>query len=189
MRPVLIDGGFLDMRYLGKAARIDEPATYDAAFLIANHRVRGVGYCAIARNNFRFKKRIPQGWHQNVCDPNLPTHDERQNIHQLLDGFDPKDYRDFINQTTHPRKCRLGMGRRSILMTGETNLTASYLRESLMAFWGEALAPSSRARRVSSSRCLPRFRTDGRVSWKSPSPHRTTTGSATGARPWPGWSN
>ena len=108
MRPVLIDGGFLDMRYFGKAARIDEPATYDAAFLIANHRVRGVGYCAIARNNFRFKKRIPQGWHLNVCDPNLPTHDERQNIHQPLDGFDPKDYRDFINQTTQLWKIDLG---------------------------------------------------------------------------------
>lgn len=98
-RPELIDGGFLDMRYLGKAPRIDEPETYDASFLLANRRVRGVGYNPIATENFRFKRRIPKGWHLNVCDPNLPTNDVSQNIHQPLDDFAPTDFRDFINQT------------------------------------------------------------------------------------------
>lgn len=98
-RPQLVDGPFVDMRYLGKAPELDNPETYDASFLLANQRVRGVGFDAVGRRNFRFKKRIPKGWHLNVCDPNLPTNDDAQNAHQPLPGFQTTDFRDFINQT------------------------------------------------------------------------------------------
>lgn len=107
-RPRLIDGGFIDMRYLGKAPELDNPQTYDASFLIANQRVRGVGYEAIGRNNFRFKKRIPRGWHLNVCDPNLPTNDPEQNVHHPLPDFSTTDFHDFINKTAEMWKIDLG---------------------------------------------------------------------------------
>lgn len=42
-RPQLVDGPFVDMRYIGKAPELDNPETYDASFLMANQRVRGVG--------------------------------------------------------------------------------------------------------------------------------------------------
>jgi hypothetical protein len=58
-----------------------------------------VGFEAIGRSNFRFKKRIPKGWHLNVCDPNLPTNDPKRNIHQPLPDFVTTDFRDFIHQT------------------------------------------------------------------------------------------
>lgn len=48
------------MRYLGKAPELDNPETYDASFLMANQRVRGVGYEAIGRRRFRFKKSVPR---------------------------------------------------------------------------------------------------------------------------------
>ncbi len=98
-RPQLTKGGFVDMRYLGRATALDDPTSYHAAFVLANHRVRGVDYEPVGRQNFRFKKRIPKGWHQNVCDPNLPTTHDAQNLHQPLDGFAPTDFVDFINLT------------------------------------------------------------------------------------------
>jgi hypothetical protein len=107
-RPQLVDGPFVDMRYLGKAPVLDRPETYDASFLLANRRVRGVGYEAVGRWNFRFKKRIPKGWHLNDCDPNLPTNDPGQNIHQPLPDFSATDFRDFINQTARMWKIDLG---------------------------------------------------------------------------------
>lgn len=107
-RPELLNGPFIDIRYLGKAPELDNSETYDASFLLANQRVRGVGYCSIGRHNFRFKTRIPKGWHQNVCDPNLPTNDPKQNIHQPLPNFSTTDFRDFINQTAKMWNIDLG---------------------------------------------------------------------------------
>jgi hypothetical protein len=107
-RPQLVDGPFVDMRYVGKAPELDNPETYDANFLLANQRVRGVGYDPIGRQNFRFKRRITKGWHLNVCDPNLPTTDLKQNIHHPLADFSTTDFRDFINQTAKMWKIDLG---------------------------------------------------------------------------------
>lgn len=107
-RPHLIDGGFIDMRYLGNAPRLDQPETYEAAFLLANQRVRGVGYNPIPRENLRYKRRIPKGWHQNVCDPNLPTHDDRQNVHHPLPDFAPTDFKDFVSRTAEMWNIDLG---------------------------------------------------------------------------------
>lgn len=107
-RPQLIDGPFVDFRYVGNAPLLEEPTTYEANFLIANQRVRGVGYCEVGRGNLRYKRRIPKGWHLNVCDPNLPTNDDRQNIHQPLPDFSITDLRNFINQTAAMWKIDLG---------------------------------------------------------------------------------
>jgi hypothetical protein len=97
-RPELVDGPFVDMRYLGKAPELDNPETYDASLLLANQRVRGVGYDPIGKRNFRFKKRIPKGWHLNVCDPNLATNHPEQDVHHPLPDFATTDFRDFINR-------------------------------------------------------------------------------------------
>jgi hypothetical protein len=107
-RPELTDGGFVDMRYLGKAPISDDYSSYDASFLIANQRVRGVGYHEIGQQRFRFKKRIPKGWHLNVCDPNLPTDDPKQNIHHPLPEFSVTDFHHFIQQTAKMWKIDLG---------------------------------------------------------------------------------
>jgi hypothetical protein len=107
-RPELLDGPFVDMRYLGKAPLLDEPTSYDASFLIANRRVRGVGYADVERQNFRFKKRIPKGWHLNVCDPNLPTHNPEHNVHHPLSDFAATDFHDFIRQTAKMWQVDLG---------------------------------------------------------------------------------
>lgn len=107
-RPHLIDGPFVDLRYLGKAPVLDDPTSYDASFLIANQRVRGVGYNPVEHSNFRLRKTKPKGWHLNVCDPNLPTNDPRQNDHQPLPDFSVTDFRDFINQMAALWKIDLG---------------------------------------------------------------------------------
>lgn len=107
-RPELVDGPFVDMRYLGKAPVVTDSTTYDASFLLAGQRVRGVGCAKLARNNLRFKQRIPKGWHLNVCDPNRPTNDPKRNVHQPLPEFSPTDFRDFINKTAEMWKIDLG---------------------------------------------------------------------------------
>ncbi len=63
---------------------------YDASLLLDSERVRGVGYCPVARQNFRAKLTIPAGWHQNICDPNVPTDHPEWNRHEPLPGFQPK---------------------------------------------------------------------------------------------------
>lgn len=107
-RPQLVDGPFVPLRYLGKAPVLDDPTSYDGSFLVANQRVRGVGYHEVGRGNFRFKQRIPKGWHLNVCNPNLPTNDPAQNIHHPLPEFSVTDFRDFISRTAEMWKIDLG---------------------------------------------------------------------------------
>lgn len=107
-RPQLVDGSFVDMRYLGKAPELTNPETYDASFLLDNRRVRGVGYEPVGRHRFRFKGSPPKGWHLNVCDPNLPTNDPKQNVHHPLTDFQITDFRDFINQTAERWHIDLG---------------------------------------------------------------------------------
>jgi hypothetical protein len=94
----LVNGQFLDLRYLGKATILTQPPSYDASLILAAHRVRGIGFNAVGRNNLRAKKRLPAGWHQNLCNPNLPTLDPEYNRHEPLRGFAPSDFGDFIRQ-------------------------------------------------------------------------------------------
>ena len=95
----VVDGGFVDLRFLGKAGRLEQPTSYDASLLLDSERVRGVGYCPVARQNFRAKLRIPAGWHQNICDPNVPTDHPEWNRHEPLPGFQPTDLKNFIHAT------------------------------------------------------------------------------------------
>lgn len=94
----LQEGPFVDLRYLGKAANNTQPNTYEASLILAGYRVRGVGHHAVGRNNLRAKRRIPAGWHQNICDPNLPTVHPEYNRHEPLRAFAPSDLGDFINR-------------------------------------------------------------------------------------------
>lgn len=94
----LLDGPFVDVRYLGKAALLAQPPTYGASLILAAHRVRGIDYHAVGRNNLRAKRRIPPGWHQNFCHPHLSTLDPEHNRHEALRGFAPTDFEDFIRR-------------------------------------------------------------------------------------------
>ena len=94
----LVDGPYTDLRYLGRAGRADMPETYDCSLLLDQQRVRGIGYCPVARHNFRAKLRIPAGWHQNVCDPNVATNHPEWKRHDALPGFAPTDFSDFIRK-------------------------------------------------------------------------------------------
>lgn len=107
----LVDGPYVDLRFLGRAARRDDPSSYDTSLLIDQQRVRGIGYCAVGRNNFRAKRRVPAGWHQNICDPNMPTDDAEWNRHEALPSFSPSDFRDFVRQAADLWNIDLGLDR------------------------------------------------------------------------------
>ena len=92
----LCDGPYIELRYLGKAADHTQPPTYESAVILGAHRVRGVGYNAVGRNNLRAKQRIPAGWHENRCDPNLPTTNPEYNCHKPLPEFAPTDFGSFV---------------------------------------------------------------------------------------------
>ena len=94
----LVDGPFGALRYLGKDPDHREPPTYEANLILAGHRVRGVGHNFVGRNNLRAKQRIPAGWHQNKCDPNLPTTHVEYNRHEPLLAFAPTDLGDFVSK-------------------------------------------------------------------------------------------
>lgn len=95
----LLDGPYCDMRFLGRAGRKEWPSCYEAQFLLDQQRVRGVGFCAVGRQSFRAKLRIPAGWHQNICDPNMPTDHPEWNRHEPLLNFAPTDFSDFTKKT------------------------------------------------------------------------------------------
>lgn len=95
----LLDGPFCDMRFLGKAGRNEDPTSYDSSLLLDQQRIRGIGYCPVERRNFRAKLRIPKGWHQNICDPNVATSDLDWNRHEVLTDFNPSDFGDFVRKT------------------------------------------------------------------------------------------
>lgn len=97
----LVDGPFVDLRYLGKATTLAQPSSYDASLILAGHRVRGVGFQVVGRNNLRAKRRIKAGWHQNFCNPHVATLDPDYNRHEPLLGFAPSDFGDFIHRCAH----------------------------------------------------------------------------------------
>jgi hypothetical protein len=94
----LLEGPFVDLRYLGKATDQREVSGYEANLILAGHRVRGVGHNFVGRTNLRAKQRIPAGWHQNKVDPNLPTSHVEYNRHEPLPNFAPTDFGDFIGK-------------------------------------------------------------------------------------------
>ncbi len=94
----LVDGGLFHLRLIVTASRADAPDTYEAALLLNNRRIRGVGFCKIERKKF-FKTHIPKGWHENVMDYLLPTTDARHNRHEPLPDFSATDLQDFLRKS------------------------------------------------------------------------------------------
>ncbi|MHB8519156.1 MAG: hypothetical protein ACYDH9_00230 [Limisphaerales bacterium] len=91
------EGALLDLRLRVYAGWFDDPTTHEAALILADQRVRGVGYSATRQMRF-YKERIPKGWHENVIDPNLPTRDDDCNRHETLSKFEPTDLDDFLRK-------------------------------------------------------------------------------------------
>ena len=93
----LKEGTLVDLRLRVTAGRFDEPMTYEAALILADQRVRGIGYSATRLMRF-YKERIPKGWHENVIDPNLPTRDDDRNRHESVTDIEPTDLEDFLRK-------------------------------------------------------------------------------------------
>ena len=81
-------GALVDLRLRVYAGRFDDPTTYEAALILTDQRVRGIGYSATRLTRF-YKQRISKGWHENLIDPNLPTRDDDRNRHEPLAAFEP----------------------------------------------------------------------------------------------------
>ncbi|MEX2381309.1 MAG: hypothetical protein WD490_02910 [Opitutales bacterium] len=94
----LADGRFANLRLIIKAGRIKIVQSYEAVFLLENQRVRGVGYAAIEKVQFYGKVVVPQGWHQNVLNPNLLSGDPDYNRHEPLPDFSPSELIDFTRK-------------------------------------------------------------------------------------------
>jgi hypothetical protein len=90
-------GALMDLRLRICAGRFDDPTTYEAALILADQRVRGIGYSATRKARF-YKQRIPKGWHENAIDPNLPTRDEERNRHKPVTDIEPTDLEDFLRK-------------------------------------------------------------------------------------------
>ena len=86
------------MRLKVSAGRIDDPLTYEAAFILDGERVRGVGYSDVSRKQYYNKAVIPKGWHQNIIDPNLDNSDANRNRHPELVDWTVTDFADFLNK-------------------------------------------------------------------------------------------
>lgn len=93
----LVDGGLFHLKLIVSAGRADWVETYEAALLVNNRRVRGIGYSKIERKK-KFKTYIPKGWHENVLDYNLPATDDDYNRHLSLPDFRPTDLQDFLKK-------------------------------------------------------------------------------------------
>ncbi|TAN37416.1 MAG: hypothetical protein EPN23_05335 [Verrucomicrobia bacterium] len=107
----LMDGPFVDLRYIVKTHDYSLVEGSESNLLLAAQRVRGVGYCAVGRRHF-YTHRIPPGWHQNILDPNLPTTDFDYNKHEPLLNFSPVDFDDFIRKTAKLWNIDLAFGDR-----------------------------------------------------------------------------
>jgi len=94
----LIDGGFMDLEFYGKAGIADIPGSYDSTLMIEKQRVRGIGFNATGRKNLKNKVSIPKGWHENVIDPNRSTKDPAYNRHEALPGFKVEGFEDFTRK-------------------------------------------------------------------------------------------
>lgn len=102
-------GSYLDLRFLGRAPVSKDPKTYDTSLLLDQERIRGIGFAPVARRNFRAKKRIAAGWHENICDPGKPTNSAERNQHRPLSEFTPTDFGDFTRRAANRWHIDLGV--------------------------------------------------------------------------------
>jgi hypothetical protein len=87
----LADGtGLLALRFHVRAPSLDAPTGFEASLILANKRVRGIGWHATGKKRY-YKQAIPKGWHQNVIDPNQPPGHPDENRHLPINDFAPAD--------------------------------------------------------------------------------------------------
>ncbi len=86
----------LDLRFHVRAPIFDAPETFEAALILAHERVRGVGWHATGKKRFYGRQIIPQGWHQNLIDPNLEPNNPDRNRHVQIKDFEPSDLAAFF---------------------------------------------------------------------------------------------
>jgi hypothetical protein len=90
----------IDLRLHVHAAVFDAPEMFEATLILANERVRGIGWHATGKMRFYGKQVIPKGWHQNVIDPDLPPDHPDKNRHLPLETFEPTDLAAFFTAAT-----------------------------------------------------------------------------------------
>ncbi|MGD9896239.1 MAG: hypothetical protein AB7T14_04050 [Candidatus Methylacidiphilaceae bacterium] len=91
----LVEGPLINLRLHLRGGRVNDPQTYEAALILDDQRVRGIGYSPTRRKR-RYKETIPAGWHENLIDPNLPSQDQACNRHLALSDFAAIDLKDFF---------------------------------------------------------------------------------------------
>lgn len=87
------EGPLLNLRFHVRAGVVNDPMSYVAAIFLDTERIRGVDYARIEQKRW-FKISIPQGWHQNLVDPNVDGRDG--NRHEALTDFNPTDLDGFF---------------------------------------------------------------------------------------------
>ena len=105
----LTNGSFMDLRFFVHSPAPEVVTTFESGLCIAGPRVRGIGYSAVRRLR-KYKERIPQGWHENIIDPNLSPGDDNHNRHEALPDFSPTDLQDFTQKSATRWNIRLDFG-------------------------------------------------------------------------------
>ena len=103
----MMDEGYLPMQLIGRATDPTDPQTYHIVLTAHGERLRGVDYQRLAKRK-GYKIKIPAGWHQNVCDPNLPSRNDEDNRHDAMPDFRPADFLDFVRKVAAKWKIDLG---------------------------------------------------------------------------------
>lgn len=92
----LADGvSLLALRFHVRAPIFDDSTGFEAALILANARVRGIGWHATGKKRY-YRQATPKGWHQNVIDPNLPPGHDDNNRHLPINDFAPTDLAAFF---------------------------------------------------------------------------------------------
>lgn len=94
-----MDNPHFDLRFKASASDPQDPETYHAILILDDERIRGVDFQKLGKKRW-YKTQIPDGWHQNILNPNLPKSHPDYNRHDAIPDFDPKDFDDFVRNVT-----------------------------------------------------------------------------------------
>ncbi len=97
-RLVLTDGRYARFRFVVKAPLVEDPLTFAAVLLLEDTKVRGVDHHLLGRRRFYGRESIPQGWHQDIRDPNIDDPYNAKPKRKPLPGFAPYDLNDFTGK-------------------------------------------------------------------------------------------
>jgi hypothetical protein len=93
----LVDGPLVNLRLYITSPILTKPETYTAALVLDDERIRGVDFSEIQRRRL-YKETKPKGWHENIINPNQPTHHKDRNRHESLRNFEATDLQDFVQK-------------------------------------------------------------------------------------------